>query len=227
MFDRAFVLHYTGYPERLGPIRAEIERIGLPVPVDVVYTFRNPFDKVFMSAVQHVRKIDEQPSFFNLTMGHYSILKTALALGSGRIFVMEDDCRFLKDAAAVRSGLDAAPGDFDALVLDAFVWKDSGAPENGWARCTFWRSAAAVVLSAKAMERIVSCIEASISNGCASPLRGIDTYFDSELIGGDLKVYRAVPNLAIQCATSGDNLSDVSSKYAALGIDARNYAPFK
>ena len=42
--DRAFVVSYSGYADRLGPMRRELSRVGIDGDTEIVYTFDNPFD---------------------------------------------------------------------------------------------------------------------------------------------------------------------------------------
>ena len=155
--DKVFALCCTKYPEREPALLKELNRVGVLEKTLVVHTFENPFDDVFIPAVDHVSKIDRAPAFFNLTMGHYGILKTALALNIEKILVVEDDCRFIKDFGHLRDSLARAPKDWDALILDAFLWK--GNNTAGWQSCGFWRSAAALCMRKSFLQKMVACIE--------------------------------------------------------------------
>lgn len=221
--EHAFALCYTGYPERIGPFMDEVARAGLSGATDRIYTYANPFDAVLL---RHAAHVNRKPGHFNAMFGHYAAVKTALAMGWGRILVMEDDCRFLNDLSALEEASARVPADWDMLALDAFVWK--GENKSPWTPCPFWRSGAAICVGTKAMTRLRDEIEASIGPGAnRHPLRNYDGFFDSGIIGRDLRMYRAWPNLAVQCSVPGASLSDVAGKYAELGVDVSRYAPFR
>lgn len=223
--DHAFALCHTGYPERIDPLRREMDRVGMRDRCDFVFTNRNPFDKVFMKSVEHVKKIDEHPGFFNLTMGHYSILKAARAMSIDRILVVEDDCRFLKDLSEAGSIMSKAPKDYDILVLDKFMTKGEVSPVcDSWSACSFWRSAAAFCIGTRAMDRLIGCVESCLNNP-PTPMRGYDSYFDTYFLGTDMGIYVSDKNVAIQCQTPRD-LSSTNAKYGAIGVDTVEYEPF-
>lgn len=225
--DRVFALCYSGYPERLGPLFSELDRVGLTGIYDKVYTHKSVFDRVILNSIPHKGKLDKQPGHFNAALGHYGILKTALALGFRRIMVVEDDCRFLLDKSAIVSTVSKAPDKWDALAMDAFEWR--GENSGVWSPCGFWRSAACVCFGKRMMERLVACIESCVAPGERKGLmRNFDAYFDSGLVGNDMEMYRASPNVAIQCDPPGEAMTtDVSQKYLALGINVSDYAKFE
>jgi len=223
--EHAFALCHTGYPERIEPLRKEMARVCMLDCCDFVFTNKNPFDKVFMNTVSHVKKIDESPGFFNLTMGHYSILKAARAMSLDRILVVEDDCRFLKNTDEISSIMSRAPREYDILILDKFMTKGKTTQVcDGWSTCSFWRSAAAFCINTKAMDRLIGCVESCLKDP-PEPMRGYDSYFDTYFIGTDLNIYMSNKNIAIQCTTPRD-LSSTNTKYAAFGVDVSEYAQF-
>lgn len=143
-----------------------------------------------------------KPAFFNISFGHYSILSIAKDLGETSVMVVEDDCRFLKDAGLVRQTLESAPADADLLLLDSFSPKGGAKQFNGerkkavagWARISAARSAAAYIAGPKAVARLLFLSEMGTRGGS---VRIFDQWFDKRWLN-DLHMYAAVPNLAIQ-----------------------------
>jgi hypothetical protein len=223
--DRAFVVSYSGYADRLGPMKRELSRVGIDGDTEIVYTFDNPFDAVALRSIRHNDKIERNHSFYNLTMGHYSVLKTSIARGIGRIMVMEDDCRFLNDTGSIRSAMSAAPKDWEVLVLDSFKPPEGKAGATGWLPCTFSRSSACYCLNGSGAAKLVSLIEACTRDP-DSRLQNIDGYFDPHSLFKIAKAYRAYPNLAIQADTA-KSVSGINGRlYRSIGIDCGNYAGF-
>src|SRR5574344_1761512 len=91
---------YTGNRARCESLHKELDRVGLDV--QDFWAFPNPYDQVLMAAVPNAcRAMRTVRSFFNSTMNHYRIVKTARALGYESILIVEDDARFLKDLRRV------------------------------------------------------------------------------------------------------------------------------
>lgn len=121
-FDAIYCLSLADYRERRELMHAELGRVGIADSGILHWkiTVRNPL----------YRYIWTNPSFhteswwlemegpLNATMGHYEIMKESLARGFGRVLILEDDVRFLKDSGAIAPILDDLPEGYDIALLD-------------------------------------------------------------------------------------------------------------
>ena len=226
--EKAFALCYTGYTDRIKPLKKELSRVGILDETEFVYTFKNPFDQFFRQSIRHDDNLDKNPGLYNLTMGHYGILKTALGLGLNKIMVVEDDCRFANDIDRVVRDMKDAPSDWEVLILDSFKLLESDKGKTGWVPCIFSRSAAAYCISRTGMEKLTGLIESSIDEGRQERvLKHIDSYFDPKELFAVAKAYRVLPNIAIQVRSDSKSVSGVDERlYRSIGIDCENYAKF-
>lgn len=234
MFDNVYAICFTGKPYRRDALMDELSRVGVE-DVHTIWDFPSPFKPYLLAKIPHIPDLDSQPGTWGASLAHYRAIKTAYELGQDNVLVVEDDCRFLKDAGAVRKALEAAPADWDVLMLDHFNRKyPDGKPVNGWQRVGRAQSAACYIVNRRAMERLIDMYESPVSGKYRKPLMRIcDHWTNARYLGQDIAIYCAVPNLAIQC-DCGDaancDLADGSHVqtrfYASDNLQIGNYAPY-
>lgn len=232
MFRKANLVAFTRAKERVPRAVAELKRVGVQ-DVQVWWNYPNPFDKVLLDSMPHTRQMDGNAGFFNCSRTHYRIVKTALELGEDGVFVCEDDCRFMKDAAAVEDALENAP-EYDVLLLDAIParkGRDTPVPvgDGRWSKFRSMRSAACYALSRKAMERIVWLYESAVDPRVPGRFARIcDQWFEKSRLPG-LDLFMATPNLAVQ-QTAPDRRNSGNKwrlrGYETLGVDLGLYAEY-
>lgn len=228
---KAFVLGFTKNPDAMERTCAEVERIGL-TPIRH-WNFPTPYTKFVQRHIVNANKaMRHSEAFFNSGWGHYSILSIARDLGDIPVFVVEDDCRFLKDVDALRCALECAPDDADLLLLDSFgaarsqeeFMNERRNAINCWARVSAARSAAAYIVGPRYINRLIS-----LGDRCTrgKKARIFDQWFENRWLDG-ANIYCAVPNLAVQAVdlTAANRPSAVSNhkKYMEMGIDMERYA---
>lgn len=117
-FDAVYCLSLADYKRRRDDMRLELERVGL-TDVHWKITVKNTFYKYIWDhpdfhTLPWLKGLDWA---LNCTMGHYEIMKEALAIGYKRVLVMEDDIRFLKDTKQIADILADLP-EADIALLD-------------------------------------------------------------------------------------------------------------
>lgn len=229
--DRVFALCFTGYRERadrlLPAIAPVVARLGSP-PVDVLWQFPSPWNAWFVDRVPHIPAWDKAPGYFGSWLGNFQAAKIGFELGCERVLIVEDDCRFLKDADAVAAELDAAPGNANILMLDHFSMKRRRTKTGNWQKVSVTYSTGAYIIDRVAMARLVRLCESPANGLYARPmLRNSDHWLNDRFLGRDIRMWCAVPNLAIQ-----QNCKDISTggawkrkrvKYRRLHLDMKNY----
>lgn len=228
---KVFVLGFTKNPDAMERTCAEVERIGL-TPIRH-WNFPTPYTKFVQKHIVNANKaMKNSEAFFNSGWGHYSILSIARDLGDVPVFVVEDDCRFLKDIDALRRTLDCAPDDADLLLLDSFgaarsqeeFMNERRNAVRGWAKISAARSAAAYIVGPRYIDRLIS-----LGDRCTrgKKARIFDQWFENRWLEG-ANIYCAVPNLSVQAVdpTMTNRPSAVSNhnKYREMGIDVGKYA---
>lgn len=228
---KVFVLGFTKNPDAMERTCTEVERIGL-TPMRH-WNFPTPYTKFVQKHIVNANKaMKYSEAFFNSGWGHYSILSIARDLGDVPVFVVEDDCRFLKNIDALRRGLEYSPADADLLLLDSFgaarsqdeFIKERRNSVNGWAKISAARSAAAYIVGPRYINRLIS-----LGDRCTrgKKARIFDQWFENRWLE-DANIYCAVPNLAVQAVdpTMANRPSAVSNhrKYIEMGIDMERYA---
>lgn len=228
------VLGFTRNPDAMRRTCREVERLGLEAKP--FWNFPTAWTKFIQKRLPFANNaMRYHEGFFNSGWGHYAILSIARDLGELPVFVVEDDCRFLKDADAVLRGIEGAPDDADLLLLDSFgpvKSQDDFIAERekavgGWAPFTSARSAAAYIVGPRLVDRLVSLGECGAK---AMKARIFDQWFEKRWLP-DAKLYCAVPNLAVQQTDKTGNAERASSasnyeKYLAIGVDFGAYAPW-
>lgn len=227
-FGGVYAICYTGKPDRHAALMAELRRVGLTA--EVVWDFPTQYKNLIADNIPHEGIIGANPGVWGATLRHYEAIKIAYERGQDRVLFLEDDCRFLADVDAVNRGLLAAPADWDILMLDHFdVSGRQQPPVNGWARTSVSRSVACYVVRRKAMERLIDMYESPVSGKYPHPMmRTADHWIDVGLLGRDIAIYNAVPNLAVQqdCGDRSNYGHTPEGQYGSLGIDLSQYAPY-
>ena len=228
---KVFVLGFTKNPDAMERTCAEVERIGL-TPIRH-WNFPTPYTKFVQKYIVNANKaMKHSEAFFNSGWGHYSILSIARDLGDIPVFVVEDDCRFLKDVDALCCALECAPDNADLLLLDSFgaarsqeeFMNERRNAIHGWAKVSAARSAAAYIVGPRYINRLIS-----LGDRCTrgKKARIFDQWFENRWLDG-ANIYCAVPNLAVQAVdpTAANRPSAMSNhrKYMEMGIDMERYA---
>lgn len=230
--EACFAVCFTGYKDRHDPLVAEFKRAGLPDPC-VVWNFPSPYDKFVRERIPCLPVLNKKPGFFSAGIGQYRALKTAYELGCANALFAEDDCRFLKDVDKLHDILGKAPADGNLFMLDSFLTRGTGDVVEGWAQFEKARSSASYILDRKAMRRFIEMHESPVSGKYRRPLMRIcDHWFERQyMAAGGVKMYRAKPNLAVQCEcpSQGGNsgYENIKRFYAKNNIELSNYASFK
>ena len=229
-FGGVYAVCFTGNAQRHDALMKELARVGID-SVQVVWGFPSPYRGFLLSHIPHVPLLDSRPGAWGATIAQYEAIKVAYERGQDRILVVEDDARFLVDVAKVACMLRDAPPDWDVLMLDHFSESYvTPVPASGWAEVNSANSSACYVLRRKAMGRLIDMYEGPVSGKYAHPvMRASDTFLSRAYLGRDVKIYCAIPNLAIQ-----QECGDVSTcghfpmlQYARAGLDISAYAPFR
>ena len=238
--DAAFVVCFTGTPERAAAHKADSERVGLSV--EQVWQFPTPFDKYFSDSVPHTGQFDERPGWANSWFGHYRAIKLAYERGCKSALIMEDDCRFMLDRAKLDEIAADVPADFDFALLDHFYcrWDADGRRNYETLRRSkvtkYWSafsydmySAACYLISRKAMERLIWLHETVIDPGLKTRMMRVTDYWHNRGNLGDMNLYFCTPNCAVQRNpdASSIRLSDttgINHNYLNMGLDLSAYA---
>lgn len=224
--DAVLALCFTGNRERYERMGPELKRAGFADPF-IVWSFPSPYRKRILEGIPHIRDLDTHPGSWGATWSHYCAVKTALGLGCETALIVEDDCRFLKDAGKVHAALAEVPADWDFLMLDS-LWNERAHKERrgAWRRYGKACSTGCHIINRHAMQALVSLYEAPLTGRYM--MRNSDHWADSDIIGGDYRIYCAEPNLAVQCRCPGvSNYGEsVFNWYKKAGIDLEDYAPF-
>lgn len=199
LFDAIWLVHYSGYKDRLDSVIGELDRVGITghSNFNIEYTVRSPFeDELFESLRKSGRNKCVYNSVFNCFMGHYSCIKKSIELGYENILILEDDIRFLKDVGRIYEILSKTPKDYDIVMYDSLcdVMPDKYAECVGNNVNEFFSvnngldGASCYSLNRHAMERSVFNFEK-----CAMPA---DHYIR---VMDDVKVCFATERICIQC----------------------------
>lgn len=227
------VLGFTRNPEAMRRTCAEVERLGLaPEPY---WNIPTPYIDFLVKQMPCTALIHQNPRFLSCSLGHYAIWKIFHALGEKSLFICEDDCRFLKDKSMVNSALQKHPQDADILLLDTFFPTKGGEPvkatylaeraqaKDGWAKLSRARSFGCYIIGERMIEKMVYFAERGT---IYKKQRVCDQWMDKKFLG-ELKIYSAVPNLAIQqCSPDGNerNSGNQQWKYKEQHTEEQLYA---
>jgi len=231
--DAVFGLYYTGYAERFVRMQPELARVGLEGRVQAIWQFPTPYDKWEMDHLPHVQFLAHQNGvgIWSASKANYAAIKSAYSLGCQRLFIVEDDCRFMKDLDYVKTALENIPPDWDVLMLDHFLMLgEMGRPNQYWTKCIGSGSTACYIMNRKAMERFIRMYESAVKGNYRKPLlRACDQWTDIRYLGNDINLYCATPNLAVQCTMPGPSNCGrlhCEPKYRTLGVDLKNYMEY-
>jgi hypothetical protein len=227
--DRITILGYTKNREAAERTLADARRAGFDGCIH--WNFPTPYTEFIQRHLPKAnRTMRTRPAFMNSGLGHYSILCIERDLGRVPVFVAEDDCRFLKDAACIHETLASAPDDADLLLLDSFgatrtqdlFLEERRTAKSGWAKVTSARSAACYIVGERFIDRLINLGDRGTRG---KKVRIFDQWFENRWLVG-ANIYCAVPNLAIQMDDpSRTRPSGVSNrtKYVNMGIDFNDY----
>lgn len=229
MFEHVYVITCTSNARRYSWLRIELQRAGIR-EATVMWDFPTPMKKVVMDNISHSENLDLHPGTVGCWGMHYRAIKTAHELGQDNVLFVEDDCRFRRNIADVYRGLEQAPGDWGVLMLDNFNPKPFSAysrPENGWLRLRAAWSTACYMVRRKALTRLAALYDDAFSPNSKVPAQNTDHYLCPAHLGGDIPIYGAVPNLAIQ--QDCDTTSEWGVKhpyYVKAGIDTSLFSSY-
>lgn len=211
-FGMVAVQDYTGYQTRQPALWAELKGVGLLSRTEWFWNFPGPFPDVFARGVNTCRRTMRDTGTFDCTMGHYRIMKTALARGARSVLVFEDDVCFAKDPQLLEASLAALPGDYDIAWLE---WcpkgpmpreeilsrsRDAGGGYWASAHGLVLRGAGATAFSALGMEWKVREMEKAAGRDAfgSHVLRSVDCWHEQPYMPASLRAYVSIPCLAIQ-----------------------------
>ena len=229
---------FTGHPRRTASVRKELARVGLAV--QEFWGHPNVFD-IFIQANVRVTRSTAQPGFFNATMTHYHIIKTAYELGAGSLLCVENDVRFLNDLGRLDSVVRGLPENFDYALFSWEVplagWAEACKAQMarpraaGWAQFDDLRGFACYAMSRKGMKDWLRCVERT-AHDPSSKFLICDMYVKPGYMDPGLVKLCAVPPAAVQGTVDSEGgeagLSPSSSKwqrYSCCGIKREDYAP--
>ena len=226
------ILGFTGNPDATNRTIKEVERAGFRA--EPFWCFPNPFTDFLASRLPVCRMMAQKHSFLNCSLGHYNLWKSNRELGRCPLFIVEDDCRFLKDIDLVHKTLANHPADADMLLLDSFgpvphdgvrrFVEERKNVRDGWAKVSRARSMACYIVTERMADRLIALTEGAVHGKI---MRACDQWVEAERVPG-MNMYCAVPNLAIQ-QMSPDFKSRSSAdgnvwKYKAQGTEHGLYA---
>ena len=217
---------FTGNTERHHLLMNEFARCGFPNPY-VVWAFPSPYRKFILSRIRHLSSLDEHPGYWGAGLAHYQHLKIAYELGCKNALIVEDDCRFLKDADYIRQTMNNVPKNWDILMLDNFTVKGLQKPIKGWAKCSASYSTACYIVNRRAMSKIIALNEAPVTG--SGIMRHCDHWTDTQFLGQSFNIYCAKPNLAIQCYCPGQTNGGgdyMQQRYIRAGLSLDAYHPY-
>lgn len=201
-FDLVAVQDWTGYKSRQEPLRQELARLGLLSRAKWFWRTPSPFTPLLAHGLRSTRY---SLGGFDCTMGHYEIMKLALAWGCRRVLIMEDDACFA-DASVVRSALSVVPDDWQFLKLEwyerggrAFPGGTGGAAWSRFSSDTVTGvlcGTGAVAFTAEGLKWKTGLIEDCLQP-FGVPMHTIDMYDTPEFVDRTV-AYCATPCLAVQ-----------------------------
>ena len=208
--DEVFVVRAGRYDAARGSgLVQELSRIGID-RFQSVWVPDSPFDVNYAQALRF-NGCGQNLSTFRCMLGHYRAMAVARELGFRRVLILEDDVRFLKDVAMLRSALADVPDDFRFAKL-AWALKGGATREEVLARPRkgVWltadgldvRDATACLWSAAGLTWWTGLVEASVHGRAfaRAEMRSADTYQMSGFYAADdgrSFGYLSVPMLAV------------------------------
>lgn len=122
-FDVKILLSSTKTRGRLEATTKELARIGLDR--DMYLTFINPpsafLDHYWKTLSAHKRIntwMRENESAFLVSINHYNAISHAFNSGASSVLIFEDDACFLKDTSQISASISAIPKDYEIVLFD-------------------------------------------------------------------------------------------------------------
>lgn len=238
-YDFVVSLCYTGNAKRVPPLDAELARVGL-VPDVRTWNVPCPFERKLLAGVAASQDMKRHPGLLNSGLGHYRAVKTAYELGAGRVLVLEDDVRFLKDLDQLSEVVANAPETGVALYdLCGLNEKDGDWDERaagfseravrGWTTVDNPLSLACYGMDRAAMEWFIECAELAFSGRAI--LKVVDQWLTEGMRKGrGVGLKLAWPLACVQVPVEGSKSNTGignggwHSTYQHLKIDLSEYA---
>lgn len=230
-FDMKAALLFSKKPRNAEMLERECARVGLSfVPF---WGCGLPYVKVVEDAVRHTGMC--KGGYMDCALNHNRIVRTAYELGRRSVLILEDDVRFLKDAALLGDIVVSLPDDYDIALFDWVVRGKATDEEcdalldaplvNGhWRRFTDLRSCACWALSRRGMEAWLSLQEAAAFGRGKMCLPDQYFYYMAKR-DPSLKMYCAFPCGAMQGDLGGISSAEGQQKrYARMGMRRGDYA---
>lgn len=232
-FTHKAVLFFSGYKDRVAGFKKELARVG----VDGYTPFwgcTNPYERVLEAHIPHKRGC--VGGYFNTSLKHHAVVKTAYELGAENLLVFEDDVRFLKDVAPVLAAVESLPDDYDAALFEWTPMPKADESEivseietiradvvnEDWCLARRFYSMAAYAVSRRMMALLIERYEAPARG--AGKLRICDHYWSRILEDQSLKAYVSRNNVCIQACPQGNTpMENMRAKYDVMGIDYGKY----
>ena len=226
------VLGFTKNPEAMERTIKEVERAGFKaLPF---WNFPTPYNDFLANNMLLCNIMRKKHSFLSCSLGHYAIWQTSKGLREDVTFVVEDDCRFLKDIDVVHKTLANRPADADILLLDSFgphreggvddFIRERAQARNGWVKVSAARSMGCYIVGRRMRDSLISLTERGLGGKIE---RICDQWLENARIPG-VNIYCAVPNLAVQQVLPDILKRNSSSgnlwKYKKQGTDHGQYA---
>lgn len=230
-FDwKAAVVHSLN-PPKAEMLERECARVGLSfVPF---WGCKLPYTNVIEQNVRHTRMCSG--AWFDCTLSHNRVVRTALESGRKNVLIMEDDIRFLKDTALLTRIVESLPDDYDIAMFDWVVRGKAGDEEcdallnaplvNGhWKRFKDLRSCACWALSRKGMEAWLHFQELAAKGKWKMCLCD-QYYWYMAKRDPSLNMYCSFPCGAVQCSLTGISSHESQRRrYARMGMRREDYA---
>lgn len=235
-FTHKAALFFSGYKDRVPGFKRELARVGVE-GYTPFWGCTNPYEAVLQRYVPHKRGCEN--GYFNTSLKHHAVVKTAYELGAENVLIFEDDVRFLKDVGPVLDAVSTLPEDYDAALFEWTPMPKADDPEirteieairsapvnDHWCRAQRFYSMAAYALSRRMMERLIYCYELPARG--LKKLRICDHYWSRLLVDTSLKAYVSRNNVCIQACRQGNTpMENMRAKYDVMGIDYGAYAPW-
>lgn len=220
VFDMTVSLCFTGNADRVPPLDAELDRVGLR-PDLRIWNVPSPHELAVVRELPRKKRwMLESAGFRNSGFGHYRAVKTARELGARRVLIIEDDVRFLDDLDLLAETVRTAP-DADVLLFDLLKRGSESTADirrtcqaNASGRWTVPGdnpcSMACYGLNRMGMDYIVRCFEGAFEG--LWPLGIADHYLWRRWHGGRLRFACAWPLACIQVP-----LGTISNTAATFG----------
>lgn len=231
-FEMKAAILFSKKPQNAEMLAKECARVGLDfIPF---WGCALPYTKVLENAVRHTNMCSN--AWFDITLNHNRIVRTAYELGKKNVLILEDDIRFLKDLDRLSNIVNALPEDYDIALLDWVLrgaWKPDEADallkaprvNRYWARFTDLRSCACWALSRKGMEAWLFQQEQA-AHGKWKMCLCDQYYYYMARRDPTLKMYCSFPCCAEQSAMTGiTNYNNQQLRYNRMGMKRDDYAP--